>query len=161
MPNTVIVQFYLGEDKALTNKILYPELHEIGEIKLAFHRTTLDLINGFFKLPGCKERSLLIDAILRKNRKGNWLHYGSLLHKLSTNVVAGIEVMQHAESEELSITVWENDQRAKFLGYLKTASEYDRIDISTSEVRGATGIRVARVQSVNLRRDNQKLTLKL
>ena len=151
MVNTVIIQIYLDEDNALANRILYPELHEMGEIKLSFHHIIVDAINGYFKSPECKERSLLIEAILKKNQNGNWLHYGSLLHKLSTNEVAGIEVMQLADSKELSITVWENDQRTKFLGFLKAMKRRDLLDISTSEVRGATGIRVAKVESVNLR----------
>ena len=161
MINTVIIQMFVGRGDVAVTRIVYPDDYEFGKKRVSVSPQVKDELVAFLDSAENHEKSILIEATLTKTRKSNRIHYESILHILNTTEAPVVEVMQHAESDELSITVWENDQRTKFLGYLKTLSEYDRIDISRSEVQCSTGICVARVESVNLRRENQKLTLNL
>jgi hypothetical protein len=156
MINTVIIQMFVGHDDVIYTRILYPDDYEPGEKKVSVSPQAKDALEAFLDSTEIREKSILIEATLTKTRKSNRMHYESILHILNTTEAPVVEFMQLADPEELSIIVWENDQRTKFLECMKTMSKNDFIDVSRSEVQCSTGICVAKVESVNLRSGKNK-----
>jgi hypothetical protein len=156
MSKTIIMQMFVGDDHLVYTRILYPDDYEPGEEKVSLSPQAKDELLAFFHSTKVHEKSILIEATLTKTRKSNRMHYESILHILNTTESPVVEFMQLADPEELSIIVWENDQRAKFIECLKTMSKHDFIDVSKSEVQCSTGICVAKVDSVNLRSGKNK-----
>jgi hypothetical protein len=163
MINTAIAQFYMHKSGKVSANILYPDDNAIALLhpddnsfknkKIYYNGVDLYTFEAYFKSAGFREASLLVEATLEKYRKGLLLSYKSSLHALNTNEIE-VSYMLDNDSKELSITVWENDQWTKFQGYLEAMADHDLIDVSTYEVQCSTGIRVAKVESVNLRCGN-------
>lgn len=160
MFNTSIAQFYMHNCGKIQTNILYPNDNIIKILcpndnsfrnkKIYYDQSDIETFEAYFDAVDFNKSSFLVEATLNKYRKGVSLSCKSLIFKLNTNDIE-VEYMMDSDSKELTITVWERDDRNKFLECFKALSLGQEVYVGTSEAQCSAGIRVAKVECVELR----------
>lgn len=160
MINTAIARFYMNKRGQVSANILYPDdnaltlLHpddnSFKNKKIYYDRADIEAFESFFNIAGFRESSLLVEATLEKYHEGLLLCCKSLLHKLNTKEFEAAYMLDD-DSKKLTITVWEKKHRKKYLKCFEALTQDKKIYVATSETQCSSGIRVAKVERVQLK----------